>query len=104
MNDKRLILVGGGTRSGKSRFALGLAARLGTRRLFVATAQAKDDEMAERIRKHQQSRAADFALLEEPLALPEALYGVKDIDVAVIDCLTFWLANLLLQGRTPEEI
>src|ERR1019366_7770710 len=104
MTDKRMILVGGGTRSGKSRFALTLAEKLGKRRLFVATGQAKDEEMADRIRKHQESRGPDFPTLEEPLALPEALEKVKDVDVVVIDCLTFWLATLLLEGMTPAEI
>jgi len=104
MNDKRIILVGGGARSGKSRFALALAKRLGDRCLFVATGQAKDDEMHERIRKHQESRGPEFPTLEEPLAVPEALADVKSVDVVLIDCLTLWLANLLLEGKTPEEI
>jgi adenosylcobinamide kinase/adenosylcobinamide-phosphate guanylyltransferase len=104
MTDKRMILVGGGTRSGKSRFALTLAEKLGERRLFVATGQAKDEEMAERIRKHQESRGPDFPTLEEPLAIPEALEKVKNFDVVVIDCLTLWLANLLLEGKSPEDI
>jgi adenosylcobinamide kinase / adenosylcobinamide-phosphate guanylyltransferase len=104
MKEKQNILIGGGTRSGKSRFALTLAGKLGKRRLFVGTAQAKDEEMAQRIHKHQQSRGPDFPTLEEPLALPEALEKVRDFDVVVIDCLTLWLANLLLDGKTPEEI
>ena len=104
MTDKRLILVGGGARSGKSRFALTLARRLGARRLFVATGQAQDDEMRARIQRHQQSRGPDFATLEEPLALAGALGDVKDVDVVVIDCLTLWLANVLLDGKTPDQI
>ena len=104
MANKSVILVGGGTRSGKSRFALSLAAKLGTRRLFVATGQAKDAEMATRIRAHQQSRGATFPTLEEPLALPEALHNVNNADVVVIDCLTLWLANLLLEGKPADEI
>lgn len=104
MTDGQLILVGGGTRSGKSRYALSLAARLGAQRLFVATGQAKDAEMADRIRKHQLSRGPGFRTLEEPLELAEALTRIADVDVVVIDCLTLWLANLLLEGRTPEAI
>ena len=80
MNDKRIILVGGGTRSGKSRFALDLARKLGKKRLFVATGQAKDEEMTERIRKHQETRGPDFSTLEEPLTLSETLAKVKDTD------------------------
>ena len=104
MTDEKIILIGGGARSGKSRFALTLARQLGARRLFVATAQAKDDEMRARIQKHQESRGPDFATLEVPLALADALAGVKDMDVVVIDCLTLWLANLLLDETTPAQI
>ena len=99
-----LILVGGGAKSGKSRFALSLAAKLGARRLFIATAQAKDAEMAARIAAHQQARGDDFATLEVPIALAESLRTVKDVDVVVIDCLTLWLANLLLQDKTAEQL
>jgi adenosylcobinamide kinase/adenosylcobinamide-phosphate guanylyltransferase len=104
MTHNHIILVGGGTRSGKSGFALSLAKKLGTRRLFIATGQAKDAEMAERIRRHRDSRGSDFPTLEVPLALAEALGEVKDIDVVVIDCLTLWLANLLLEGESAETI
>ncbi len=104
MTDKKIILIGGGARSGKSRFALTLARRLGARRLFVATAQAKDDEMRARIQAHQESRGPEFATLEEPLALPAVLGEIKDVDVIVVDCLTLWLANMLLEGMTPAEI
>ena len=104
MPDKTIVLVGGGTRSGKSRFALELARKLGPRRLFVATGQAKDAEMADRIRRHQESRGPDFSTLEVPLALTHTLRELSGIDVVVIDCLTLWLANLLLEGKAPGEI
>jgi adenosylcobinamide kinase / adenosylcobinamide-phosphate guanylyltransferase len=104
MPAQSLILIGGGTRSGKSRFALSLAVKLGTRRLFIATGQAKDAEMTARICAHQQARGADFQTLEESLALPETLRNITGADVVVIDCLTLWLANLLLENKTPEQI
>jgi adenosylcobinamide kinase/adenosylcobinamide-phosphate guanylyltransferase len=104
MQTNRIILVGGGARSGKSRFALNLAMKLGARRLFVATGQARDDEMAQRIRAHQQSRGADFHTVEEPLSVTEVLRHIENVDVVLIDCLTLWLANLLLDGNTPEQI
>jgi adenosylcobinamide kinase/adenosylcobinamide-phosphate guanylyltransferase len=100
----QLILVGGGARSGKSDLALALARRLGPRRLFLATAQAGDDEMRERILRHRCSRGDDFRTREEPLALVEVLRQPADEDVVVIDCLTLWLANLLLAGRDPEAV
>jgi adenosylcobinamide kinase/adenosylcobinamide-phosphate guanylyltransferase len=91
-----VALVGGGARSGKSAFALDHARRLGERRVFVATAEALDDEMRGRIDRHRQERGAAFATVEEPRALPRALQTLEGADVVVVDCLTLWLSNLLL--------
>lgn len=99
----RIILVGGGARSGKSRFALTYAEQIGVRRVFVATAQALDDEMAARIARHRGERQANWVTIEEPLALPEALACVE-ADVVLIDCLTLWLANLLLRGDAATDV
>lgn len=100
----RMIFVGGGACSGKSDFALAVARRLGNRRLFVATAQAGDEEMQRRIRSHQESRGADFQTVEVPLGVAEVLRGVSEHDVIVLDCLTLWLANLLLQGAEAAAV
>lgn len=99
----KLILIGGGVRCGKSDFALSLARQLGHRRLFLATAQAGDDEMAERIRRHRHTRGDDFFTIEEPLSLVDAIAEHPDYDVLVLDCLTLWLSNLLLQGFSQEK-
>ncbi len=104
MTHGQVILVGGGTRSGKSAFALALARRLGNRRLFVATARAGDDEMRDRIRRHRETRGPDFQTREEPLAVVDVLRHLRDCDVVVLDCLTFWLANLLLRGDEPDAV
>lgn len=101
---KRIIFIGGGTRSGKSAFALSLARRLGPRRLFLATAQAGDDEMSERIRRHRRERGEDFHTIEEPLAVAEAIERHTEQDVVLFDCVTLWLSNLLLEGNTTEAI
>jgi adenosylcobinamide kinase/adenosylcobinamide-phosphate guanylyltransferase len=98
-----MILVGGGARSGKSRFALDLARRLGERKVFLATAEARDQEMTERIADHRRRRGDDFETIEEPLAIAGAL-GQVDADVVVVDCVTFWLANLLFRGDGAERI
>src|SRR6476619_3610465 len=101
----RFVLVGGGVRSGKSTFALDRARALGTRRVFVATAQAFDDEMRDRIAKHQAERNDDdFRTVEEPFELARTVAGITDADVVVIDCLTLWLSNLLLQDLTIPKI
>lgn len=99
MSRGKVILIGGGVRSGKSDFALATARRLGNRRLFLATAQAGDSEMRERIDRHRQSRGDDFHTVEEPLAVTEILKRhAGDYDAVVLDCLTLWLSNLLLRG------
>jgi adenosylcobinamide kinase / adenosylcobinamide-phosphate guanylyltransferase len=100
----QLILVGGGTRSGKSDFALAVARSLGSRRLFIATALAGDDEMRDRIRLHREGRGNDFETVEEPLLIVNVLGQNQGHDVVVLDCLTLWLANLLLDGKDVAEV
>jgi len=100
---RQVVLVGGGARSGKSSFALGLARRLGARKAFLATAEARDQEMAQRIAHHQRERGGEFETIEEPLMIATALKRI-DADVVVVDCLTLWLANLLLRDDAPERI
>lgn len=94
-----VILVGGGSRSGKSRFALDVARECGPKRVFIATAEAGDEEMAERIAHHRTSRGQSFTTIEEPLDLAPHLS--IDADAIVVDCLTLWLSNLLHAGRDP---
>lgn len=101
----RTVLVGGGVRCGKSAFALRLAERLGQRRAFIATAQAFDAEMAERIAAHQLERGELFHTVEAPIALAETLATVAEqADVVVIDCLTLWLSNLILQDLSAAAV
>ena len=99
----RNILIGGGVRSGKSDLALRLGRKLGTTRVFVATAQAFDDEMRLRIAEHRRTRGPDFETVEEPTALPATLRSLTG-DVVVVDCLTLWLSNLLLQDAADEAV
>jgi len=91
------IFILGGARSGKSRFAQQLATALGGDDvLFVATAEASDDEMAERIRRHQVDRPAAWQLLEVPRDVGTALAALPNWPrVVVIDCLTLWVSNLV---------
>jgi adenosylcobinamide kinase/adenosylcobinamide-phosphate guanylyltransferase len=100
----RVILIGGGARSGKSTFALAYARRLHPRPRFVATAQAFDDEMRARIARHREERGAELPTVEEPLALPEAVAAAGAGEVVLVDCLTLWLSNLLLAELSPEAI
>jgi adenosylcobinamide kinase / adenosylcobinamide-phosphate guanylyltransferase len=104
MMRKRIVFIGGGTRSGKSAFALSLARRLGERCLFLATAQPGDDEMSERIQRHRRARGADFQTIEEPLAVAETIQRCANHDVVLLDCLTLWLSNLLLEGKELQVV
>jgi len=96
-------LVLGGARSGKSAFAQGaaeaLAAESGGRLVMVATAQAFDSEMAERIARHRADRGATWTTVEAPLDIVGALAALGANDVVVVDCLTLWLSNLMLDER-----
>jgi adenosylcobinamide kinase/adenosylcobinamide-phosphate guanylyltransferase len=98
-----MFLVGGGARSGKSRFALSLALQRGPRRTFIATAQAYDDEMQQRIARHREERAGQFRTLEAATDLPAVLAASDASDVVVIDCLTLYLSNLLLRESDPTH-
>jgi len=104
MQPHRIVLIGGGTRSGKSRFAVDVARRLGPRRAFVATATPSDAEMRTRIERHRRDRGDGFETFEEPIALAERLAGFDDYDVVVVDCVTHWLSNLLLRNVTLEKM
>ncbi len=106
MSGGRLVVIGGGVRSGKSSFALARAKALGARRVFIATAERSDDEMRARIERHVAERGAELETREVSLAVPEAIATMMDSasapDVIVVDCATLWLSNLLLAGRTMD--
>ena len=100
-----LILILGGVRSGKSAYAQRLAETLGGESvLFVATAEALDDEMHARIAAHRRDRPAPWHTLEAPRGVAEALEGAHDGErVVVLDCVTVWVSNLLLAcGEEPD--
>ncbi len=92
-----MTLVLGGARSGKSRHAEALLTALPPPWLYVATGQAWDDEMADRIARHRAARAPGWRTDEVPLALAGALDDAGALPV-LVDCLTLWLSNLLLGG------
>jgi len=97
-----VTLVLGGARSGKSRYGERLVEAQPGRALYVATAQAGDAEMAERIAHHRARRGARWDTVEEPLELAAVLRAAGDKEGAVlIDCLTLWLSNLLHARRDP---
>ena len=97
-----IVLVTGGARSGKSSFALKLAEKLEGKRLFLATAEALDEEMGQRIQKHRKQRGTRWNTIEEPIYLGKALRPILGLyNTIVVDCLTLWLSNLL--GKYPDH-
>ncbi len=100
---KELILILGGARSGKSALAERMARR-GRRVLFVATAEARDEDMKRRIAAHRERRPAGWDTLEEPLDLVATLRPVLHrYDTLLLDCLTLWISNLLLDEPARAE-
>ncbi|WP_295445626.1 bifunctional adenosylcobinamide kinase/adenosylcobinamide-phosphate guanylyltransferase [uncultured Thiodictyon sp.] len=101
-------LILGGVRSGKSRFAEGLALGSGLPVIYFATARAGDAAMGERIAEHQRRRPTDWCLVEEPLALADRLAAAAAPGrCCLVECLTLWLTNLLLEvdaARIEREI
>jgi adenosylcobinamide kinase/adenosylcobinamide-phosphate guanylyltransferase len=102
----KLVFIIGGARSGKSSFALrkALAESDEKSRVYIATAQALDEEMEERIEKHKMDRGSAWATCEAPLHLGRAVRAACGVyAVALIDCLTLWLSNLLCSNLDPGE-
>lgn len=94
-------LITGGSRSGKSRYALELAESLSDSRIFLATAQAYDTEMDDRIRMHRLERGAGWETIEEPLNIVPIL---ERPELILVDCLTLWVSNLLLAHGEEADL
>lgn len=104
MTTYRRILVLGGARSGKSRTALELAETASVARVLIATAQAFDDEMRERIEHHRAERDLSWKTVEAPLDLAAAIRAnAGSNSIVLVDCLTLWLSNLLMNERDPSQ-
>lgn len=100
-----VVLVTGGSRSGKSAYALKMAEALSGSRAFVATAQITDDEMRERVRQHRRARSRRrWYTIEEPLDLVRVLSNARRFDVVVVDCLAFWVNNLMHQAEKRRKL
>jgi len=93
----------GGAASGKSGFAERFCFETEKPRIYIATAQAFDDEMRDKISAHQAQRGADWTTIEAPLDVPSALQSCGPEDVVLLDCATLWLSNVMLAERDVEE-
>jgi adenosylcobinamide kinase/adenosylcobinamide-phosphate guanylyltransferase len=98
------MLVLGGAKSGKSSFALSVCSSLNKKRIFLATAQALDQEMEERIRRHKVERGSGWRTIEEPLKVAETIGSLDSKDtIILLDCLTLWLNNLYMEHEEDQE-
>jgi adenosylcobinamide kinase/adenosylcobinamide-phosphate guanylyltransferase len=102
---KKLIFITGGCRSGKSRFALNYANQHFSKKIYLATCEALDEEMAQRIEHHKKMRGPEWHTIEEPVEIVDKIrqYGDK-VEVILLDCITLWLSNLLTKGNDDLKI
>jgi adenosylcobinamide kinase / adenosylcobinamide-phosphate guanylyltransferase len=96
------ILITGGARSGKSALAEGMTLALGRPAVYIATAEAWDDEMEDRIVRHRARRGTEWETVAEPLDLVRALTETDGGPPRLVDCVTLWLSNLMLGGHDWE--
>lgn len=100
MTDHPVILIVGGARSGKSHYGEKLVEQSGKKPVYLATAEARDDEMLDRINVHQQRRSDHWQTIEEPFEIAEIIEEMAAPDtIILIDCLTLWLSNLMTEQK-----
>jgi adenosylcobinamide kinase / adenosylcobinamide-phosphate guanylyltransferase len=99
-----LTVLIGGARAGKSSLATRMAESTGLPVVFIATAEAGDKEMEERISRHRANRPSHWTTLEEPVDLSRALESTGPDCAVIVDCLTLWVSNLILRAHDCEEI
>ncbi|NWF92571.1 MAG: bifunctional adenosylcobinamide kinase/adenosylcobinamide-phosphate guanylyltransferase [Syntrophaceae bacterium] len=103
--EKRIVFITGGCRSGKSRYALDYANRNFLRRLYLATCEPLDEEMAQRIENHRRMRGPEWQVVEEPISITDRIreHGSR-VEIILLDCVTLWLSNLLMRKKSDAEI
>jgi adenosylcobinamide kinase/adenosylcobinamide-phosphate guanylyltransferase len=102
---KKVIFITGGCRSGKSRYALDYANHHFSKKLYLATCEVLDQEMAQRVENHKKMRGPEWQTVEEPLEVVEKVrrYG-DEAEVVLLDCITLWLSNLLLKWDDDSKV
>lgn len=100
----RLTLIFGGASSGKSRFAEGLITASGRTQSYIATAQAYDAEMVAKIEKHRQDRGENWETHDAPLTAPDVLSKIQSENAVLIDCMTMWLSNVMLNDWDTSDL
>ncbi|MBM4348501.1 MAG: bifunctional adenosylcobinamide kinase/adenosylcobinamide-phosphate guanylyltransferase [Deltaproteobacteria bacterium] len=103
--EKQLIFITGGCRSGKSRFALDYANRHFSKKLYLATCEILDEEMARRVENHKKVRGMEWVTVEEPIEVVETIREYQDqVEVILLDCITLWLSNLMLKWDDDVKV
>jgi len=100
---KNLTLILGGASSGKSLYAENLAISTGLKPVYLATGQAYDSEMTQKIARHKARRGSEWQLIEAPLELSPPLHSLSHQHVILLDCLTLWLSNHLEKNNNIED-
>lgn len=98
-DSEKIIFITGGARSGKSSFAMAEASRINGKKAYIATAEALDEEMRQRIEDHRRQRGNEWVTYEEPIKIIDVMKKIEGkYSVIVIDCLTLWLSNIMYAG------
>lgn len=101
----KIFFITGGSRSGKSNFALKMASGFSGSKIYIATAEALDEEMKDRIARHKEERSDEWKTIEEPIKIPEIIKELKGrYNVLLLDCLTLWLSNLIIREDKKEAM
>jgi len=102
--EAKITFIIGGARSGKSSFALNEASKIKGQKAYIATAEAFDSEMKERIKRHKAERGEEWDTYEEPIRITSLIKEIhKRYDVLLVDCLTLWVSNLMQKYKQPED-
>lgn len=105
MSEPENMLVLGGCRSGKSRFARNYAETGDKRKVFIATLMPQDEEMKQRVKRHQQERGSQWSTVEAPVTLAEVIEDhASQHTLLLVDCLTLWISNLFMEGHDIDSI
>ena len=102
----KTVFILGGCRSGKSRYAIEMAQKASeSKNVYIATCIPQDDEMNSRVARHRKERGPDWQTVEAPVYLPEAIDSLSgEAGIILVDCLTLWLSNLLLENQDSEFV
>ena len=105
MGGKKVIFITGGCRSGKSQFALDYADRHFSKKIYLATCEVFDEEMARRVENHKMARGPEWRTIEESVTVVDRIEEVQEgVEVILVDCVTLWISSLLMKWDDDNRI